>query len=448
MSKFNKLTEGSLLKIQIKMTIPIICSLFVIFLNGFVDFAFIARLGGEGNITAFVFSSRITFIFYQIAFAFSLGGNIIISKFFAADNLEKVNENTLHIAIFCSSFIIILMCIFLCFYNIILNFIIHESYIINLMRNHLIFSFISIAFCSFYIVLGGAARACGNSKTHAFLMIIGAILNSIFSYIFIFGFYKIPAFGLTGAGAGTALSLFICFLLSIYIYFVRNFFSIKVKFIDFFSNCKKLFYVAYPLLFSNIYISISMVCLISIASTLGTIAVDSVGISTQIEVILSIVPIALQMSQVSIVGQNHALNKILRIRKSLRYTNMINFIFAIFCFFILFLLKDFLISFFSKKNGKLSEYITFAILFIPFNIFLIGGILNINAFFNGIMKPYIVAIINTLRYACSLIFVFIFIKYLYINGVFIGIFFANLFTFIISLIIFYIFWFKIYKSSV
>src|SRR5690554_3604123 len=74
--------------------------------------------------------------------------------------------------------------------------------------------FLAVPFFLLHFMARSIFQGAGDTKTPLYIDIVMNIVNVIGNYIFIFGMFGVPAYGVAGAAMGTALSRFISVLVS------------------------------------------------------------------------------------------------------------------------------------------------------------------------------------------------------------------------------------------
>src|SRR6056297_343136 len=84
------LTKGSILKTLVLFTLPLFAGKVLNTLYNIVDTIFVGRLGHQA-IGAVSLSYNLIFVFVALAAGLTLGSSILISQYYGAKDLEKVN---------------------------------------------------------------------------------------------------------------------------------------------------------------------------------------------------------------------------------------------------------------------------------------------------------------------------------------------------------------------
>ena len=165
----------------------------------------------------------------------------------------------------------------------------------------------------------------GDTKSYRNILIIGFILNVILDPLFMYGFYFIPAFGLSGVAIATVLIQYITLMYMLYKLYKTNLFDVSL----FFKSTpnikafKQLIRQAIPSSLNMFLMSFGSMILMYFVSTYGFKAVAAFGIGYRVEQIILLPMLGLNTAVISIVSNNFGAKNFDRIdeviRKALKY---------------------------------------------------------------------------------------------------------------------------------
>ena len=87
----HNLVEGSIKQSLIRMTLPMIIGMFMLFTFSLVDTLFISFLGTEA-LTAISFTFPVTFTIMSLAIGLGIGASAVVGKFLGGSQLERAKE--------------------------------------------------------------------------------------------------------------------------------------------------------------------------------------------------------------------------------------------------------------------------------------------------------------------------------------------------------------------
>ena len=165
----------------------------------------------------------------------------------------------------------------------------------------------------------------GDTKSYRNILIIGFILNVILDPLFIYGFYFIPAFGLSGVAIATVLIQYITLMYMLYKLYKTNLFNISTFFKSTPNNkaFKHLIKQAIPTSLNMFLMSFGSMITMYFVSTYGFKAVAAFGIGYRVEQIILLPMLGLNTAVISIVSNNFGAKNFNRIdeviHKALKY---------------------------------------------------------------------------------------------------------------------------------
>lgn len=215
-----------------KLSLPIIASMFLIFVNNIIDSIWVAGLGTE-PLAALGYITPLFLILVGFGNGLGAGGNSLISRYIGAEDKHSANNAAIHNLILSIIFSIFITILFLVFLEPALKMMGAQSVLNYAMEyGFIIFS------CSIMIlmppIIGGAFRAEGDIKRATLPIAIAAIINMILDPIFIYTLNM----GIKGAALATALGPFLSMLLMFYWIFVKKDTYLSYNLKDFHSNLK------------------------------------------------------------------------------------------------------------------------------------------------------------------------------------------------------------------
>ncbi len=366
------LSKEKISKLIKKFAIPCVISMIVAALYNIVDQIFIgwSDAGAYGNA-----ATNIVYPFTVISLAFALlvgdGVAALFNLSLGAKNKETANKaigNGLILLIIISS---ILTLIGLVFNNQILRLFGGNPKEIECYQYASDYLRIISYGLPFYIIgqgLNALIRSDGSPKYAMFATLIGAIMNIILDPIFIFGFKMM----VKGAAIATIIGQILTFLVSIY-YFkkAKNFKITKESMKPNYGVCKKVVSLGLASLITQLAIVIIIAVANNLVAKYGyeTLASTNepygvvipfavIGICMKVFGIVVSIVIGVSLGGMPIIGYNMGAGNIKRVKETIKYILIINFIIGL-CAFLLFeIFPSFIINIFGNGNSK--EYLEYA----------------------------------------------------------------------------------------
>ena len=219
--KKNPMGYKPIFPLLISMAFPPMISMLIQSLYNIIDSIFVAQLG-ESALTAV----SLIFPLQNLSLAFSCGIGIAMNAMIARHLGANNDKDASHVA---SQGIVMSLLHSLLFVLIGLFFIGPFVHLFSQDKDVITYGLqygtivITFTFGSFiHIAVEKMFQACGNMLVPMIMQIIGALINIILDPIFIFGYFGLPAMGVTGAALATIIGQFGAAILSIYLFSRHN----------------------------------------------------------------------------------------------------------------------------------------------------------------------------------------------------------------------------------
>jgi len=324
MQKTNELITKDIKKLIFQIAIPSSIGMFFNTMYNVVDTFYIGQISTEA-ISALTYSFMIFFMLLSVSFGLSsaitayVGGALGKHK----RNMAKIyTSNGISLFIIVSLVLSIVSFLFLELIfvamgaeNKVLEYALEYTYIILL------------GIFPMLIGLGANAVliALGDTKSYRNILIIGFILNVILDPLFIYGFYFIPAFGISGVAIATVLIQYITLVYMLIKLYKTRLFELS----SFFTSMpniqafKHLVRQAIPTSINMFLGSLGSMITMYFVSTYGFKSVAAFGIGYRVEQIILLPMLGLNTAVISIVSNNFGAKNFERIdeviAKALKY---------------------------------------------------------------------------------------------------------------------------------
>ncbi len=223
----------------------------------------------------------------------------------------------------------------------------------------------------FYIIgqgLNASIRSDGSPKYAMFATIIGAISNIILDPIFIF----VLKMGVKGAAIATIIGQILTFLISIYYLKQSKNFKITKESMKLSNSvCKKSISLGLASLITQLAIVIIIAVANNLVSKYGYMTMSSTGETYGVVIPLAVIGICMKvfgivisiiigvsLGGMPIIGYNMGAGNITRVKETIKYILIINFVIGLFALLLFEICPSFIINIFGNGNSK--EYMEFA----------------------------------------------------------------------------------------
>ncbi|PHS31959.1 MAG: MATE family efflux transporter [Sulfurovum sp.] len=324
MKKTNELITKDIKQLIIQIAIPSSIGMFFNTMYNVVDTYYVGQISTEA-ISALTYSFMIFFMLLSISFGLS---SAITAYVGGALGKHKRTMAGIYASNGISLFISISLILSL------ISFLLLETIFVTMGATGQVLEYaleytyiILIGIVPMLIGLGVNATliALGDTKSYRNILIIGFILNVILDPLFMYGFYFVPAFGLSGVAIATVLIQYITLLYMLYKLYKTNLFDLS-KFFKSTPNIKafkQLTRQAIPSSLNMFLMSFGSMILMYFVSTYGFKAVAAFGIGYRVEQIILLPMLGLNTAVISIVSNNFGAKNFDRIdeviHKALKY---------------------------------------------------------------------------------------------------------------------------------
>ncbi|MDO5715785.1 MAG: MATE family efflux transporter [Tissierellia bacterium] len=356
MKKELNLLSGDITPIIVKMSMPLMGTAFVQMCYSLVDLMWLGRLS-TGAVAAVGTCSFFVWIAQAITLVAKTGLSVGLSQSYGRQNSEeakKVMVSGFWLNLF---FCLLVTGIFLIFKKNIIGFYQLEPEVEKMTITY--FTIVSIGLIFTYLnpMFATTFFSKGNSVTPFNISIIALIFNIIMDPILIFGWKKIPAFGIGGAAYATVLAQALATLLYLYIgkksreiFWRVNYFKLPSK--EYFMD---ILYLGVPAsLQSTVHAFVGIILNRFIAS-FGAVAIAVYSIGSQIESISWMSADGFATAFSAFFGQNYGARQFDRLQRGRRSGMWIVSAVGIFAFVLLFLGSKFLFTLFIPHDPEAIE---------------------------------------------------------------------------------------------
>ena len=397
MKQVNELITKDIKKLIFQIAIPSSIGMFFNTMYNVVDTFYIGQISTEA-ISALTYSFMIFFMLLSISFGLSSAITAYVGG-----ALGNHKRNTARI--YATNGISLFM--FISFILSIVSFVLLEHIFVLMGASGRVLEYaleytyiILLGIVPMLIGLGANAIliALGDTKSYRNILIIGFVLNVILDPLFIYGFYFIPALGLSGVALATVLIQYITLM-----YLLKKLYATKLfELFTFFKSVpnikafKHLTRQAVPASVNMFLMSFGSIITMYFVSTYGFKAVAAFGIGYRVEQIILLPMLGLNTAVMSIVSNNFGAKNFNRIdeviHKSLRYGYIMS---AIGVVLIVLFGKTMIMVFDTDTQVVDTAYIY--IIFESFIFFAFITLFIANSTLQGIKNPFMIPYISFYR---------------------------------------------------
>jgi putative MATE family efflux protein len=201
----SKESNSQILKTIFLLAMPAVIENFFQTILGFVDTLFVSKLGLI-EVSAVGVTNAILAVYFAIFMSIGISANVLVAKHLGAGNKEKAKEIS-HQSILLATIIGLLFGFISYFFaEPLLRLMGVEKNVLDPAISYFQIVATPSIFISLMFVLGSILRGNGDTTTPMKISIYINLIHIGLDYIFIFGFFMIPALGLEGAAYATVIA--------------------------------------------------------------------------------------------------------------------------------------------------------------------------------------------------------------------------------------------------
>lgn len=321
------LTIGKESKLIWQFTLPMLAGNVFQQLYNIINSVIVGHLIGKEALTAIGNCAPAIFALVSLTVGIAIGGTVVISQFFGAKELEKLQKavDTLFIFLFWMG--LILTFAGLIFSAPLLHWLDTPEASMPMATSYLRIYIIGLlAFFGFNWV-SAILRGLGDSKTPLYFLILSTLMNIGLDILFIWGF----GLGVNGAAWATVISQGSAFVAAVW-YVNRKHPFLKFRFtnLDYDKEILlKSIKIGLPTGMQQTFVSMGMMALVKIVNRFGMDVAAAYSVAGRIDSLAMLPAMNFSAALSTFVGQNIGANKLDRVRTGLKATLMMSSVISI-----------------------------------------------------------------------------------------------------------------------
>ena len=315
----HNLIEGSIQQSLVRMTLPMIIAMIMLFTFSLVDTLFISLLGTE-SLTAISFTFPVTFTIMSLAIGLGIGASAVVARCVGGSQFERAKEAATVINYI--SFILASLVAFLLwsFMEDIFSLMGASEQLMVEIRKYMLVWFPGSVLIVCIMTGNSVLRACGDTKTPSILMAAAGLINALLDPLLIFGFGPFPELGIAGAAWATVIAwaigfAYLSYLLLVKLELVSR--SVPSRAVMQ-SSGRDMLRIGIPAAGANMMTPLAMGIMTAIAASFGDRAVAAFGVGARIEPIATLIVLAMSSSLPPLISQNYGADRMDRVEQAYR----------------------------------------------------------------------------------------------------------------------------------
>lgn len=319
----NKLGTMKVNRLMLSMGIPMILSMMLQALYNIVDSAFVSNMPGNGEmaLNALTLAFPVQMLMVAIGIGTGVGTNALLSKSIGQGNYEKASKvagNSMFLGI-------VIYLLFLLF-----GLFGADAYAATQTTNpeikEMVVTYLRIC-CNasmgivFFSIVEKLLQATGHSAYSTIAQITGAVVNVILDPILIYGWFGLPAMGVSGAAYATVIGQIASALLGLIFHLKQNReISNGLQYMKpDFSIIKSIYSIGLPAIIAQALMSIMTYGMNIILGGISESAVTAYGLYYKIQQFILFAAFGLRDAITPIVSFNHGMRSRQRVKEGIKY---------------------------------------------------------------------------------------------------------------------------------
>ncbi len=377
--KNTDLTQGNIVKSIIWFSIPLLVGNLFQQLYNAVDSYVVGNYVGKAALAAVGASTPVINMLIGFFMGIATGAGVVIAQYYGANDIKRMRKS-IHSSMALTLVMAMLLTIIgLVCTNPLLHAIGVPSDVFDQASQYLAIYFGGITFTLIYNMGAGILRAIGDSKRPLYFLVIASVINIILDFLFV----KVFQWGVAGAGVATLIAQGISAVMVVFILmYTKENYQLVIKEISFDKEMlTRIIKIGLPTGIQQSIVSLSNVIVQSYVNVYGSSVIAGYSVTVKIDGFVNLPLQAFNMAVTTFVGQNIGAKKYDRVKKGAYITYILATItIGIFVVVMYFFGKDFIAIFNQEKEvieaGRLMQLI-----FLPFYLFL-----PINQIINGVLR--------------------------------------------------------------
>lgn len=306
------LTEGRVLPVLLRFTIPFLIANIIQALYGAVDLAVVGRFAGADSVAAVSTGTQVTQIITSLITGLTLGGTILVGKYTGMREEEKTRRSIGTTLSLFGIFSVLLMILVIGFAAPILHLLQTPEEAFDLAKTYVTICGWGIPFTCGYNAISAILRGCGDSRRPMLFIALACVLN-IAGDLLLTG---VLGMGVAGVAIATITAQAVSMVCAI-VYLNHSTFIFRFTLhnlrIDR-SRMKELLRAGIPISLQELMIRISFLYLTAVVNSLGAAASSAAGIASKYDVFAMLPATSVASALAAFTAQNWGAKRPERIR--------------------------------------------------------------------------------------------------------------------------------------
>lgn len=384
------LTQGHVPLSLARLTAPMMMGVSSSILVQVLEMGFIGQLS-TAHVAAITFTFPLTMVLTSIALGISIGTSSVIARSVgqqsqshnSSDDVQRLGTHSLILVIIAMSVLAVL-----CWLSIDPIFLAlgADKETLPLIHSYLDIYLPGSIFFTVAMILGSIMRANGSATVPGLIMTAGSLAHLLLDPILIFGWFGVPAMGLSGAATAMTVTRLVAMIVTLIYVFRGSMVLSSDHFRAFFASTKRILHVGIPAIATNLIGPVTAAYITRLMANYGETAVAAFGVANRIESVAAMLMFALSGSIGPFVGQNLGAKRLDRVRDGVKASYQFSLVWGLAVALPLFVFGDAIAGLIDSSP----EVVAIAALYlalVPWSYGCWGMLMMATASFNAVGKP-------------------------------------------------------------
>jgi len=391
------LVEGSIREALIRMTLPMMVGMLMLFTFSLVDTWFISFLGTEA-LSAIGFTFPVTFTVMSLAIGLGIGASAVVGKALGSAQLERAKECATvinYISFSLAAITALLLYLFMDRVFLAMG----ASAVLETINQYMVVWLPGSVLVVCMMTANSVLRACGDTKTPSMVMAGAGLVNALLDPLLIFGPGPFPELGIAGAAWATVIAWSLAFFYLTFELVVRREMISRVmpsrsvmK-----ASGRDMLRIGIPAAGANMMTPVAMGIMTAIVAGFGETAVAAFGVGARLEPIATLLVLAMSSSLPPVVSQNFGANRLDRVEEAYKLSIRFIVIWQLGIYLMLGLGAGLIAGLFSD-DPQVTNTIRLFLWIMPVGYGLQGIIILTNSSLNALHQPLAALYLSVARY--------------------------------------------------
>jgi putative MATE family efflux protein len=381
------LTQGPVARSLFRLTAPMMLAVSSSIVVQMIEIGFIGQLG-TAQIAAVTFTFPITMMLTSVAMGISIGTSSVIARRVGAGDWDSVRRLATHSLLLVGSLLSMLALVLTASIRPTFTALGAHGEVLDYIDDYLVVYYPGAVLFTVTMVAGSTMRATGDARIPGLIMTASAALNLALDPILIFGWFGLPALGLTGAAVAMVVSRLAMTALLLYFaaYRDRLFLSVRLWRSGILASWREVSVIGIPAMATQMIGPISGAVVTRLLASHGHDIVAGFGVAGRIEGVAVMLLFALSGSIGPFVGQNWGAGDHDRVRAGMHVAYRFSLAWGAFAWLVLIAIGDRIVPLIDT-NPDVVDVARRYLAIVPFSYGPWGVLMMASAAFNSLGRP-------------------------------------------------------------